>query len=186
MNKEFTPSPYVNSREKRALDLAVNVLLMPVIIPTIGALAVAIKLEDGDPVLFKQERIGKDGNIFTIYKLRTMDEAGERTRIGKIIRPLGLDELPQIWNILKGEMSSFGIRMVTPEDFERTCNFHLTDPDIFTPELIQAWKEAYLAGRPGGLSRAAAEAPSVFYRGYGDLEGIKRKMEIDIEQASGE
>jgi lipopolysaccharide/colanic/teichoic acid biosynthesis glycosyltransferase len=92
--------------------------------PVLGVAALAVKLEDGGPVLYRQRRVGKDGVEFELLKLRTMDVGAERqgagfavdrddpriTRVGRILRRLSVDELPQLWNVLRGEMSLIGPR----------------------------------------------------------------------------
>jgi lipopolysaccharide/colanic/teichoic acid biosynthesis glycosyltransferase len=98
------------------------------------ALAVlAIKLEDGGPVLYRQRRVGKDGVDFELLKLRTMIVGAERqgagfavdrddpriTRVGRILRRLSIDELPQLWNVLRGEMSLIGPRPTLRYQVER-------------------------------------------------------------------
>ncbi len=77
-----------------------------------------ILITSGLPVIFKQERVGKDKKKFIIYKLRTMTN-GKVTLIGKVIRKLGLDEIPQLLNIVKGEMAFVGPRPLTAFDIER-------------------------------------------------------------------
>jgi lipopolysaccharide/colanic/teichoic acid biosynthesis glycosyltransferase len=111
-------------RVKRAFDALVASVGLVVGAPFLAASAIAIKAEDRGPVLFRQERIGQDGRAFDIVKLRTMVVNAERlgagfavdagdsriTRVGAFLRRTSLDELPQLWNILKGEMSLVGPR----------------------------------------------------------------------------
>ncbi len=92
--------------------------------PLLAAAAVAIKLEDGGPILYKQRRVGRDGSEFELLKLRTMVVGAEHqgagmavnrgdariTRAGRVLRKLSLDELPQLWNVVRGEMSLIGPR----------------------------------------------------------------------------
>jgi lipopolysaccharide/colanic/teichoic acid biosynthesis glycosyltransferase len=108
----------------RALDLAIAGLGLAVTSPLLAASALAIKLEDGGPVLYRQVRVGKDGVDFELSKLRTMVVGAERlgagfavdrgdsriTRVGRVLRKLSLDELPQLWNVVRGEMSLIGPR----------------------------------------------------------------------------
>ena len=111
---------------KPLLDKLLAITLLLLLWPVMLATAIAIYLWDGSPILFRQERPGYKGQIFTIYKFRTMtnerDEKGELlpdekrlTGVGKIIRSLSLDELPQLFNILKGDMSFIGPRPLLKE-----------------------------------------------------------------------
>jgi lipopolysaccharide/colanic/teichoic acid biosynthesis glycosyltransferase len=108
----------------RAADVALAGGTLLLTSPLLAAAAVAIKIEDGGPVLYRQERVGKDGVPFELLKLRTMVVGAERrgagwavdrgdpriTRAGRILRRLSLDELPQLWNVLRGDMSMIGPR----------------------------------------------------------------------------
>ena len=109
---------------KRLLDLALTVIGTIAIAPVLLLTAIAIKLEDGGPVLFVQQRLGRGNRLFAMYKFRSMkvaqlDPAGSRsasrdddriTRVGRIIRRTSIDELPQLFNILRGDMSFVGPR----------------------------------------------------------------------------
>jgi lipopolysaccharide/colanic/teichoic acid biosynthesis glycosyltransferase len=109
---------------KRALDLAIAVPAALLTAPIIGLLAAAIRLESPGHPIYTQTRVGQDGELFSIYKLRTMvrgaeftgaglaiQEGDERiTRIGAWLRRYSLDELPNLWNVLRGEMSIVGPR----------------------------------------------------------------------------
>jgi lipopolysaccharide/colanic/teichoic acid biosynthesis glycosyltransferase len=119
-----TLKPYLHSRRKRALDLAVAVPLLVVSAPVVGLAALAVRLESHGHPIYKQRRVGLDGHAFEVYKLRTMvsgaehmgagmavDEGDTRiTRIGALLRRTSIDELPNLWNIIKGEMSLVGPR----------------------------------------------------------------------------
>jgi lipopolysaccharide/colanic/teichoic acid biosynthesis glycosyltransferase len=108
----------------RALDAALAAVGLAITSPLLAASAIAIKLEDGGPILFRQVRVGRDGLDFELLKLRTMVVDAERkgagyavdagdnriTRVGRILRRTSVDELPQLWNILRGEMSLIGPR----------------------------------------------------------------------------
>ena len=101
--------------------------------PFLAAAAVAIKLEDGGPVLYRQRRVGLAGEEFELLKLRTMVPGAERqgagwavdhgdrriTRVGRVLRRLSLDELPQLWNVFHGEMSLVGPRPTLAYQVER-------------------------------------------------------------------
>ena len=100
---------------KRILDLAIIVILAPIWLPVAAIVALAVWVNLGRPVLFAQDRAGQDGLPFTLYKFRTMKEgegsdAERLTRLGRFLRAASLDELPELWNVLKGEMSLVGPR----------------------------------------------------------------------------
>ena len=106
---------------KRLLDVVISLIALIVLSPVMLIVAILVRIKLGSPVIFKQERPGKDGKIFKLYKFRSMsdkkDENGnllpdsERlTKFGKILRATSLDELPEFVNILKGEMSLIGPR----------------------------------------------------------------------------
>lgn len=140
--REVTRHRAYRDHGKRALDVVLVVLGLPVVLPVIGILALALWIEGGQP-FYRQERIGRGGRRFSIVKLRTMvrnadqmlqmlldsDPALQRewietqklkndpriTRVGRLLRKTSLDELPQLWNVLKGEMSLVGPRPMMPE-----------------------------------------------------------------------
>jgi sugar transferase (PEP-CTERM system associated) len=109
---------------KRLADLLLASIMLIISLPLIAVIALLIKLDSKGPVIFSQERVGQDGKIYRVHKFRSMVEDAEKmsgpvwaqaddkriTRVGKIIRKLRMDELPQLWNILKGEMSFVGPR----------------------------------------------------------------------------
>lgn len=106
---------------KRAADFLLSLFALALLALPLAVLALLVRTRLGSPVLFKQERPGKNGEIFTLYKFRTMtderDEKGELlpdeirlTKFGRLLRSLSLDELPELYNILKGDMSFVGPR----------------------------------------------------------------------------
>ncbi|MEZ4337552.1 MAG: sugar transferase [Sandaracinaceae bacterium] len=103
---------------RRALDLILAAGALHVFAPVQAAAAVAIRLEDGGPVLFAQERLGRDRRPFRILKLRTMRD-GQVTRVGRYLRATGLDETAQFLCVLRGDMSIVGPRPLTAADVER-------------------------------------------------------------------
>lgn len=115
---------------KRIMDFTVALLLLVILSPLMLLATVLIASKHDGPVLFKQERPGKDGRIFTVYKFRTMstrlyDKNGRElsdlermTGVGKLLRKTSIDELPQLLNILKGEMSFIGPRPLLTEYLE--------------------------------------------------------------------
>jgi len=115
---------------KRAFDLVMSVLALLLLSPVLGVVALVVFLDDGAPVVFKQNRVGRGNELFKVYKFRTMRRETRNagfhemrgtdcfTRTGKLLRALSLDELPQLVNILKGEMSFVGPRPLIPEEGE--------------------------------------------------------------------
>jgi Undecaprenyl-phosphate glucose phosphotransferase len=144
--EEFEGVPLIHLREsplhgwnnvlKRTFDLVVGAAALLVAAPAMALIAVAVKLTSPGPVLLRQQRMGLDGRPFTMLKFRTMRADAEaetgpvwaspddprRTRVGAVLRRFSLDELPQLFNVLKGEMSLVGPRPERPvfvEDFRR-------------------------------------------------------------------
>ncbi len=106
----------------RALDVAGAGAGLVVAAPVLALAALAIKLEDGGPVFYRQRRVGRRGEEFELLKLRTM-VVGERdpriTRTGRALRRVSLDELPQLWNVARGDMSLIGPRPTLRYQVER-------------------------------------------------------------------
>lgn len=108
---------------KRGFDLVAAVIGLVVFAPVLAAVAIAIRLVDGAPVLFSQERPGRGGRLFRLVKFRTMrpdrgegaPDAQRLTRLGRFLRATSLDELPELWNVLRGEMSLVGPRPLLVE-----------------------------------------------------------------------
>ncbi|MHC4647077.1 MAG: sugar transferase [Planctomycetota bacterium] len=112
----------------RGLDLIGSVLILLVFLPVMAIIAVLIKISSAGPVIYEQERVGKDGRIFTLHKFRTMVRQAEKnigpvlanrddprvTKVGRILRTTRLDELPQLFNVLRGDMSLVGPRPERP------------------------------------------------------------------------
>jgi exopolysaccharide biosynthesis polyprenyl glycosylphosphotransferase len=143
-----TPSNETQLAFKRALDVAISAALLVLSTPLIVIAAIAIKMSSGGSVIFKQERIGLNGRTFTLYKFRTMlEDAHARrdevnhlnemtgpvfksktdprvTAIGRFLRKFSLDELPQLWNVLKGDMSLVGPRPPIPEEVRSYHRWH--------------------------------------------------------------
>lgn len=163
---------------KRLFDLICVFFASIVFMPFIIAVYIAIKLEDGGPAIFRQERIGKGGKPFMLYKFRSMKVDAEKggkpqlwsgeederlTKVGKFIRNHHLDELPQFWNIWKGDMSFVGYR---PERQYFIDKIMAENPD---------YAKLY-AMRPGVFSEAT------LYNGYTDtMEKMLKRLEMDLE-----
>lgn len=115
---------------KRSLDFIFGGILIVCLSPIMLGLAIWVKLDSKGPILFKQERVGRNGELFTIYKFRSMSNDAPHqmatsefdtaltyiTRSGRIMRKLSLDELPQLFNVIKGEMSFIGPRPLIPKE----------------------------------------------------------------------
>jgi len=148
---------------KRALDFSTGLIGLAMASPLMLAIGLAIKLDTPGPVIFSQTRVGKGGRLFTCYKFRTMrvgaDEEKERltrlneaqgalfkikndprmTRIGRLLRRTSLDELPQLYNILKGDMSLVGPRPPLPEEVSQYLEWHKRRLEIW-PGLTGLWQ----------------------------------------------
>jgi sugar transferase (PEP-CTERM system associated) len=126
---------------KRTIDLALSVVLAVVTLPLMIGTALLILFEDGGPILYRQERVGENGRTFVLAKFRSMRKDAEKagkpiwardgddriTRIGRFIRKTRLDELPQLWNVLRGDMSFVGPRPERPffvEQLSREIPFY--------------------------------------------------------------
>lgn len=168
-------------RGKRAFDIAVTVLLMPIALPLMALVALAIKLDSKGGIIFRQERVGRFGERFTCLKFRSMRVDAEEikrtlmadneasgpvfkmkrdpriTRVGRVIRKLSLDELPQLFNVLMGDMSLVGPRPPIPAEVIE----------------YEEWQYGRLATIPGltGLQQVS---------GRSDLD-FDRWVELDLE-----
>ena len=163
---------------KRLFDVVCVFFASIVFMPFFVAVYVAIKLEDGGPAIFKQERIGRGGKPFMLYKFRSMKVDAEKdgkpqlwsgseddrlTKVGRFIRNHHLDELPQFWNIWKGDMSFVGYRPERQFFIDRIME---QNPDYAKLYAI----------RPGVFSEAT------LYNGYTDtMEKMLKRLEMDLE-----
>jgi len=145
---------------KRPFDLLVSSLGLLGSLPIWLLIAVSIKLDDGGPVFYSQERVGMGGRRYRSYKFRSMIPESDRrfgplqasehdhrvTRVGRFLRATALDELPQLWNIMKGELSFVGPRALLPEEIEvRPKQFSvpgfrhtIQDPRVKEEEFLEA------------------------------------------------
>ena len=167
--------PFLTVGLGRALDIGGSVTALVIFSPLMLVIAAAIYLESGWPVLFAQYRIGQHGRPFRILKFRkfttangssgmplTLQDDARLTRVGRILRVAKFDELPQLWNVLKGQMSIVGPR---PESLAFSGCFC----DGF---------EAVLQFKPGifGPSQAAFRAESEFYPSAADLDSFYKNV----------
>jgi len=154
---------YSRSRIKRVFDIIFGVIGIVISLPIILLAAALIKLDDGGPVMFTQRRIGQHGKTFLIYKLRTMkvrrkpDSAltlkndPRLTRIGPWLRKFKVDELPQLINVIKGEMSLVGYRPDLPEYIgsltEELKKILAYKPGITSPASLFFYNESELLSK---------------------------------------
>lgn len=165
-------------RTKRILDLVASIIGMVVFSPLFLVIYIAIKCEDKGKAIFRQERVGYHGKIFTLYKFRSMVTTSELdgrpalcsgqddkrlTRVGRFLREHHLDELPQLWNVFKGEMSFVGPR---PER-----KFFVDKIKAINPLYVQLYQL-----RPGLFSAAT------LYNGYTDtMEKMLERLRMDLD-----
>ena len=161
---------------KRLIDFFTALICIVIFSPLMLACYIAVKREDGGPAIFKQERIGRFGRPFYIYKFRSMRIDAEKdgpalyqheretrmTKVGKFLRAHHLDELPQLWNVVKGEMAFIGPR---PER-----KFYIDQIMEHDPRYRYLYQV-----RPGVTSYAT------LYNGYTDtMEKMLRRLELDL------
>jgi len=167
-----------NSVLKRALDLAIAIPALLVLSPVLALIGCAVKLTSPDgPILYRQQRMSLDGKLFSMLKFRTMVPNAEaetgpcwaqpndsrRTPIGGVLRRLNLDELPQLWNIVLGDMSLVGPRPERPELIEE---FRRQHPGYMRRHKIK-----------GGLTGLAQVS------GYRGNTSLARRLELDMDYA---
>ena len=161
---------------KRTVDIIISAITLVVFSPLFLYCYLIIKKEDGGPAIFSQERIGFHGKPFYIYKFRSMKTDAEKdgpalfcheshdrlTKAGKFLREHHLDELPQLWNVLKGDMSFIGPR---PER-----KFYIDQIMEHNPDYVKLYQI-----RPGVTSYAT------LYNGYTDtMEKMLRRLDLDL------
>ncbi|MBO1678664.1 sugar transferase [Bittarella massiliensis] len=120
----LTPAARVYAAIKRLLDVLLSAVALVLLSPLLLLTALAVKLDSRGPAIFRQKRVGKDGKVFCVYKFRSMSTEAPKnvataelknateyiTGVGKVLRRTSLDELPQLWNVLRGDMSLVGPR----------------------------------------------------------------------------
>jgi lipopolysaccharide/colanic/teichoic acid biosynthesis glycosyltransferase len=149
---------------KRAIDIVGSLAMLLVFSPVMLVIAFLIPVTSPGPVIYAQRRIGRGGAPFTMYKFRSMDQDAHDhrhlhahrnrhttgpvfkvpddprvTRVGRVIRRLSLDELPQLLNVLRGDMSLVGPRPALPEEFDQ-CNAHIRQRTLVAPGLTCIWQ----------------------------------------------
>jgi sugar transferase (PEP-CTERM system associated) len=162
-------------RTKRVFDVALALAGLVLAAPLLMLTAIAVWVESGTPILYRQDRVGENGRVFTLYKFRSMRKDAEQgtpiwaraadervTRVGRFIRKARLDELPQLWNVLRGDMSFVGPRPERP---------------FFVSQLAEAvpFYEQRHAVKPGITGWA-----QVKYRYGASLEDSLEKLRYDL------
>jgi lipopolysaccharide/colanic/teichoic acid biosynthesis glycosyltransferase len=161
---------------KRIFSIVLSLVALVFALPLMAIIAIAIRLDSRGPAIFRQKRMGRGGKIFTLYKFRSMHEGADRgggphpaqqndprvTRVGRWIRPPRLDELPQLYNILRGDMYFVGPRPFVPVEEEKLL------------EQIPFYAQR-LTVKPGATGWAQV------HRGYcATLEDNIEKLEYDL------
>jgi len=170
-------NPTINSRitVKRCFDIGLILLFSPIIVPIMLITAVIIRLQSHGPIFFWQKRVGYEGKVFNMVKFRSMSTDSEKdgsqfaedgdariTRFGQFIRKMRIDELPQLWNILRGEMSLIGPR---PEQVTFVEEYKITIPNYMDRHQVL----------PGITGLAQIK------QGYvDDTEGTRTKLKYDL------
>jgi len=174
--RDFRPSPYF--RWKGIMDRALAGMLLVPGLPIIGLLMILVRLTSRGPAIYRQARVGRDGRLFTLYKIRTMRYDAEQrtggavwsvpdderiTALGRILRKLHLDEFPQLLNVLLGDMSLVGPRPERPEFVEVLQKA--------VPDYIKR-----LCVAPGVTGLAQVNLPP-----DSDLQSVYQKLALDLE-----
>jgi lipopolysaccharide/colanic/teichoic acid biosynthesis glycosyltransferase len=159
--RRFGLSP-ASRRVKRTFDVVGSSLCLVFLAPLMGLIAVAIKLTSPGPVLFRQTRVGRDGETFQMLKFRSMEVGADArkaelesrneadglfkiaddprvTGIGRLLRPTALDELPQLWNVLQGQMSLVGPRPLVVDEDRRVQGWYRRRLSL-TPGMTGDWQ----------------------------------------------
>ena len=178
---------------KRALDLFLSGIALIVLSPVLAITAILVRIKLGAPVLFRQDRPGKDAKIFHLYKFRTMTDARDEngqllpdevrlTKFGKILRSTSLDELPELWNIFRGDMSIVGPRPLLvkylPYYTEEESRRHYVRPGLTGLSQVNGrnalrWEERF------ALDAQYADNVSL----WGDLKILENTVIIVLKRA---
>ncbi len=186
---------------KPVLDRGAGLVLVVVAIPLFAVVAAAIRIKLGKGVIYKQRRVGRDGATFTMYKFRTMtpdrrtaarpfsgpdrrvchkrDDDPRHTPLGRFLRGSSLDELPQLWNVIRGDMSLVGPRPELPHIVERYEPWQHERHQV-KPGITGFWQ---LSGRAGGLAYEGVELDIDYLRALSfrtDLGVLLRTVPVAI------
>ncbi len=169
---------------KRFFDFTVSLLLILALLPVFLLIGIIIAIDAGNPVIYKQYRVGKDNKLFYIYKFRTMknntrlaatkdltEADSVITKSGRILRKTSLDELPQLFNVLKGDMSFVGPRPLIPEEKEIRIirkNYGIYD----VRPGITGWAQV------NGRDKLSDEEKALFDKEYIDKQSLMLDLKI--------
>ena len=143
---------------KRFFDIIIGIVALPFLAVVVLVVGLAIKCDDGGPVFYRAKRIGKNSKIFNMYKFRSMivnapnwtnadgstynaSDDARVTKVGKFIRKTSIDELPQLWNIIKGDMSIIGPRPPLVREVKEYTPYHMHRLDVKTG--LSCYRECY-------------------------------------------
>ena len=163
---ERSTASFYAVRGKRILDLGLSALMLLVLSPLLLLISIVVKLTSPGPVLYLQDRVGQSGRVFRIIKFRSMVVDADRkgpgitfagdarvTKIGRLLRKLKVDELPQLWNVFKGDMSLVGPRPELPAyvanyDGRQRCVLTVRPGITDTASIAYRWEEELLSQSP--------------------------------------
>lgn len=171
--RHLEEAPAVSSMAKRAMDVVLSAILLVLAAPVLGLAMLLVKLTSRGPAVFVQKRIGFEGQKFDMYKLRTMRQGAERlqdelatcqedrtflkieddprvTRVGRLLRKSSIDELPQLWNVLKGDMSLVGPRPLLVCDFRKFPKREQLRRFSVKPGITGLWQVSGRSSLPDG------------------------------------
>lgn len=162
---------------KRLLDITLSLLLLVMLSPVFAIIALVIRMDSDGPAIFRQLRSGRGGRLFVIYKFRTMMTAAPAniatarlqhphryiTPVGRFLRQTSLDELPQLWNVLKGDMSFVGPRPVIPAETYLIRLRHRLGADVVRPGITGL---AQIRGRDDLTPRTKAQYDAEYAANY--------------------
>jgi lipopolysaccharide/colanic/teichoic acid biosynthesis glycosyltransferase len=176
---------------KRLLDLAGSLTLLVILSPLLAGAALAVRLDSRGGALFRQPRVGLRGRVFSIFKFRTMAEAEAGavpltgrddpriTRVGRFLRASRIDELPQLLNVLAGDMSLVGPRPLLPEFLAYYSTFDLRRLEV--PPGMTGWQQVNGAARHSWRERVALDVWYVDHRSLGlDLRILWKTVAVVV------
>lgn len=188
--EHLIPSPWCNSWAKRTFDFVLASVLLLCLAPLMVIVAIAVKLSSSGPIIFKHQRCGKGGQCFNVLKFRTMSRGGTGpsvtrsgdarvTRLGRILRKWKIDEFPQLFNVLRGEMSLVGPRPDVAEFFERATEDARTVLSLRPG--VTGWASICFRNEEELLAEVPAEELQDYYV---DVV-LPHKADLDLRYAAG-